>query len=57
MVSPYHLTQEGQAAVKARAEQLKTYLQSRRVARVRDDLAQVVTLRRLRLASVNGERV
>lgn len=54
MVSPYHLSPEGRAAVKARAEQLKHYLQSRRVARVAADLAAV---RMPRLVAVNGERV
>lgn len=41
MPNAYFLTPAGQAAVKARAEQLKTYLQSARVERVRADLAAV----------------
>lgn len=54
MVSPYFLSPAGQAAVKARAVRLRQYLQSQRIARVRADLAEVVTLRRLRLAAVDG---
>lgn len=41
MVSPYFLSPAGQAAVKAAAAQLKQYLQSQRIARVRADLAAV----------------
>lgn len=41
MISPYYLSPQGQRVVKARAEQLRIYLQSKRVRRVWSDLQRV----------------
>lgn len=41
MPNPYYLSPAGLRAVRARAQQLRHYLQSRRVARVVADLAAV----------------